>query len=328
VIAPEILNAIIREAIEFPRLPYGKAYELHKRVHLIDLPVNVKGFVNGKKNRFTRPFFTGLVNWFSTKELRAINTDGNERPVFLAQYVSADVARISIGQDTDDILFSDYHLVGASYIASDLVSYQELADRIRVVAEAIATVNGTSVGLCMRPVYQAPNYYTTFLIAGRLQSVATDQVIDYYLDFYEPWTLNFALAWYGVLGYTTAVLKDTTGATATINFQTNYSYRGIARLTVGTSNTPFSFGDYGLTNPVEISNTWIGESSQSYVFGIVHGAYVPATDVNIYEVGLVQKLRDTGGVDHDFLMCRIVLPSPITLVAGKNNLLLLRILGM
>jgi hypothetical protein len=131
-----------------------------------------------------------------------------------------------------------------------------------------------------------------------------------------PFLNNSAYYVLGLLTNTNQDLVDRAGTTFTARTSVDFQSGGLF-LIIGTSNSPFDFATYDLTNPVILTS--IGSlfySVRSYVMYIVSGAIRLSAMLSIGEIGFAQNIYDTGGYLHGTLLGRIPLTTPISRSAG------------
>jgi len=236
-------------------------------------------------------------------------------------------ARICVGDDTEELDFAGYVLTNPSYTTISLAEIIALTSSIEVRLSATAGKTGTIVGIDFN-IYETTGAVYHVLQACKLLNVTSDESIIYKLIFNEPWLFNMANWLYGIADNLNAPNeKDMAGVVYTLRSSADANANSV-RIVTGDGTDEWSPTDYTLTNPIEHDTTfhyWITDYAVEYVW---RTWYIPPSDEQIEEIGLVQKLYDDGDSQHDTLLCRIALgASPLNLVGGNYYIIRLRIVG-
>jgi len=241
--------------------------------------------------------------------------------------VASGDARICVGDNTEELDFAGYVLTSPSYTTISLAEIIALASSIEVRLSATAGKTGSIVGTDFY-VRNSDFVARRVLQACKLLSVTSGESIIYKLIFNEPWLYNMANWIYGIADNLNAPNeKDLAGVVYTLRSSGDANVDK-SKIVTGNGTDAWSPTDYALTNPIEHETTfhyWVTDYAVEYVW---RTWYIPPSDEQIEEIGLVQKLYDDGGGQHDTLLARIALgASPLNLVGGNYYIIRLRIVG-
>lgn len=235
--------------------------------------------------------------------------------------ISCASAEVKFGTSTAAPAWDDYALK-APYTAAEgaalTPSLTVGADRMLITfGRGVAAAGVREVGLRQGLVDTGGTVRSIYLARAVLDSAPpAGSTVLYRLAIYPPWVKNFALMWFGLLrdaNQDGAV--DVTGATYTM--RTNLIVLAAPPyLQVGVGTREFSFDDYALTTPLTLSSSLYYENTDTYVLIAITGVARLTADMTITELGMVQKLYDSGGATRDTLLLRYVLPSPVEKKAG------------
>jgi len=307
---------------------------IDKRTWLVDVPLKPIGIINGKRNLLIYNFYailhsilTGRSGGYTVYAF----VDGSAHTYACRGTYGGSALRL--WTTAKSVAFSkvNYGLADAqTEFGTSTVTIDELSDRVRVNISAVLPITGNSVILIIR-FGTSSNYYAP-AIAGKDIAFSVDQTITWRLNFFEPLVRNLAYIFFGLLSDTdpTGIL-DLAGTSHDVRTSaegTSFA-TGVCKVHFGTSNAPFSFDNYAITDPIEVTPkvTAIVDDGLKYILTILTSYVVPASDTDIYEIGIVRTLYDTAGNTYDALLARIVLSTPITLHGGKTNVVILRLLA-
>jgi len=302
-----------------------------KRIWLVDFPIKTYGLINERKNVLTYNFYAILF---------AILTG---QPQTVVGYIDGNTGEFNCKGGSTRILafyttakspsFSKL-IYGApdGYISKEnvLLSFTEQSDRLVLSMSGVAPKDAQSF-VSVFGVGTTSGIIVT-AIAGKDILISAEQTVTWRLNLFEPILKNTGYILYGIASYSnpTGVLDisgtshDVRTSNDTLVFAT-----GTVKVQFGTSNTPFSFDNYMITDPIETtpSITKYVASDYKYIFLILTCYITPTSDTDIYEIGLVRTLYDSAGNTYDALLARMVLSTPITLYGNKTNVVLIRLLA-
>ena len=305
---------------------------IDKRTWLLDVPITPIGMINDKRNLLLYNFYAMLYAILSGTghavyslvhgDKYTYGSGSSYRGVAIYEWTTAKsivFSKVVLGSYDDNINFG-----------IPTVTIEELSDRIRVNVSGVATISGNSLAIGTS-IGTSSNYYV-IAIAGKDITYSVDQTITWRLNFFEPLLRNLAYIFFGLLSDTdpTGIL-DLTGTSHDVRTSVDGAKfaTDVCKIHFGTSNAPFSFDNYAIVDPIEVTPkvTAIVDDGLKYILTILTSYVVPASDTDIYEIGIVRTLYDTAGNTYDALLARIVLSTPITLHGGKTNVVILRLLA-
>ncbi|MCQ5337288.1 MAG: hypothetical protein NO475_03725 [Candidatus Methanomethylicia archaeon] len=293
-------------------------------VVLVNMNDSIYGLINNKvKNMLVYMFWAYLLAYLSDSVTDFINTGGawNFRgyPLRSNLEVNASSAYVVFGTRTDEPAFDQYSLLGRNTALEGSAITPAIileADKRRLRFGRVSAGAVSEVGL-YQVVYDTYPYTHEIMLGRTVYSVPGSGYNVYYdVIVKAPFLDNLAYYLFGLLSDTNQNLKrrDGTVVTARTSGDANAS---TLYLFIGTSNTPFSFDQYDLTNALALTSvhyfTW---SRSTYVMIILSGAVRLATSMTIGEVGFAQRIADIGGYLNEVLLGRIPLSTPISKSAG------------
>jgi hypothetical protein len=302
-----------------PRSTYRRLYGYDAFI-LVDLRKTLQGLIQNRfRNLLVQNFWQLLIGYLGNAYVDAVNTGAGWYPLRSGDDVGYARAYLAFGTDTTSPAFNQYALgsrntaLEGSAITPTIVSE---ADKLRLRFGRVTAGSVNEVGL-----YQV--LYDTWggtqeTMHGRVVTTSIPSGVNVYYDVIvkQPFLMNFARYLFGLLSETNQTVKDRGGASVTARTSGDANYEA-SRLLIGTSGAAFDFGNYELTNPVELTSAYnIFWVRGSYSMVIISGATRLASAMDIYEVGIAQRIYDTGGGVRDVLLARIVLSSPISRAAG------------
>jgi len=304
------------------------------RTHLLDFIIKRPSLMGGifydglfMKNRLLKNHYEIIRGLLNNVNVSILDTAGNSKNARTSGDFAHDIARIYVGEDTVDLDFSDYNLTNFASDVCSLVELLSLTNSNKVRVSGLAAKTGTSVGLAL-DIFDASGSSLYVMLSARLLSVSSGESVLYDLVFNQPWVYNFANWFYGLAKNTDAPNeKDLGGVTYTLRSSADAQAEA-CRIVTGDGTDEWSPTDYSLSSPVEHEtsfHSWVTDYAVEYVW---RTWYIPPSDEQINEIGLVQKLYDSGGGQHDTLLCRIALgASPLNLTGGNYYIIRLRIVG-
>jgi len=302
-------------------------YEYDRNIHIIDMS-GIRGSVNSREDLLVSNFwalFLGLLRDVNSGDV--VRTDGVAYTIVSAGDVNAGAAYLTYGTSTLTETFTDNAL--RSYVGSisTTITVAVLSDRSRVSLSGVLPATAYELGI-YQSLYDVGGIARTIMLARTVGSWAGGSAVIYDIDFLNPWVMNAAYLMYGIFRNTNEAMVrlDGSGTLARTAGDVN---AGSAYLVISPTSVTWSPGLYNVPDAASITTHYadvLGTRSIRYTALI--GTVVPGTDTVVNTIGLYQPLYDSAG--GTFTACLLVLPlaSPITLYAGRNNLIVLRILAM
>lgn len=272
------------------------------------------------RNLLVYNFWAFASAYLGDYNVDVIDTGASGRTLRSSSDMNAASSFVTFGTRSDAATFDQYALLardttreGAAITPGLVVE----ADKIRVRFGRVSAGAVAEVGL-YQSVYDTGGYSrevmwgrTPFSVPGAGYNVYYDVVVR------SPFLKNFAAYLFGLLSETNQTLVSRAGASYAAR-TTSDANSGGAYTLVGTSNAPFSFDQYELTNPLVLTSFFnLYWSYRSYVMGIASGATRLPSAMTIAEVGVAQRIYDTAGALKDTLLLRIPLESPISKEDGE-----------
>jgi len=306
--------------------------EISKRVWLIDFPLRTYGEHNGKKNVLTFEFYGLMFSLLANQPFTLVRfTDGS---TYTYVQEGSEFHGLYFYESAKSPAFSKLvYGTADAFVATNnvLKSFSEQSDRLIISWSCTAPINAQSV-LSQIAVGSDVATSTIITLAGNDVAITSGQTITWRLNLFEPILKNFGYVLYGLLSASAPTgvvdLSGTSHDVRTNDYETKVA-TGNPKVQFGTSNNPFSFDDYAITNPIETTPEIAKYEASDYKYiAVVFTCHiVPANDTDIYEIGIVRTLYDSGGNTYDALLTRMVLSEPITLYGGKTNVIFIRLLA-
>jgi hypothetical protein len=302
-----------------PRTAYREASG-SDLIILVDLRETIYGLLNNrKKNLLVYNFWALLLGSLADAPISAVAIDGATYTMRAYNDPNADSAYVTFGVGTDPPDFSQIALSSrrtaneGSVISPATISEPDKR-RIRL---GRVTLGGVSeVGLYQSLYDTGASARTTMLGRTILSAPGSGYNVYYDVILKAPFLDNFLYYLYGILTNSRQNLVDRAGSSFTARTDVDVQASSLYLL-IGTSNTPFSFGAYDLTNPVALAS--VGSlflSVRSYVMYIASGAVRLPASMGVGEIGFAQNIYDIGGSSRGVLLGRIPLATPISRNAG------------
>jgi len=302
-------------------------YEYDKNIHIIDVS-SIKGSANNREDLLVSNFwalFLGLLRDVAPGDV--VDTGGGAYGLRSNGDVNFGAAYLTYGTSTIAETFTDYIL--RSYVGSiaTTIAVTVLSDRVRISLSGILPATAYELGI-YQSLYDTAGGARTTMLARTVGSWADGGAIIYDIDFLNPWVVNAAYLMYGILrNVNEAMLKlDGSSVIARTSGDVNAAS---SYLVVSPSSVTWSPGLYNVPDAASMTTYYIDMlGMRSIRYTALMGTAVPGTDMVVNTIGLYQPMFDSAGVT--FTACHLVLPlaSPITLYAGRNNIIVLRLLAM
>ena len=241
--------------------------------------------------------------------------------------MNAGAAYLTYGTSTLTETFTDNAL--RSYVGSitTTITVAVLSDRSRVSLSGVLPATAYELGI-YQSLYDISGPTQITMLARTVGSWAGGRAVIYDIDFLNPWVMNAAYLLYGIFRNANEAMVKLDGS-GTIARTAGDVNAGSAYLVISPTRVTWSPGLYNVPDAASITTHYTDAlGTRSIRYTALIGTVVPGTDIVVNTIGLYQPLYDSAG--GTFTACHMVLPlaSPITLYAGRNNLIVLRILAM
>jgi len=310
---------------------YEKRYGTLATLNIVTVR-GAKGFVEVDKkvvgeNMLLHNFWALFIGLLFDQNVGFTIVNGTRDTLRTSGDVNYRPAQVCVGDNDYPVSFDQYNLLGSVSCtdATITVAVDSESKLSRVTISAPSPKDGVETGVRQALIETGgSNYYT--MLSRRIVSISMNQTVVHRWNFYEPWLYNWASIMCGILRNENIAMKDISGSSLTARTSAEFNASG-ARIVISQNSISFDPEMYNIPNMVEIDTHYNVWSTQQYVIGHILGIYVPDTDIDIYTVGLVQKVYDTEGYTYDVLQAALPLSTPIHMKAGRPNMILWRIVA-
>ena len=304
-----------------------RVYEYDKNIHVIDVK-GVKGYIAGEEDLLVSNWwalFLGLIRDTNTGDV--VQTDGSVLSLRSQTDVNNGAAYISYGTGTTPEGFTDNTLKSRSGSISTSITVGYMSDRVRITLSGTLTSAASELGI-EQSLFRTDNYAGTFLLGRRTGSWSANQAVAWYIDFLSPWVNQVGSYMYGILMNADVTVTRIDGVPFTARTSGD-SQSGTAYLVASSSSVTWSPSLYNIPNAFSLSNYMTDVLGTRYIRAtFFHGLYSPANNIQVNTIGLYFPTYDTNGNTQTVCLMVQPLSSPVTLYAGTNNLIVLRIVAM
>jgi len=323
---------IVREIENYvakPRRPLD-SYEYDKYVHLIDIPLRdtIVGCVNGERNLLVFNFWAVMFGLLMNTDVsNVINWTGGVYTIRTSGIVNAEPAHFRYGSGTIPETFTQYNIISAVGSATPSISFGQLADRNRITLSAVIPSDSQEIGI-FQTLYDTSGNTRLVMFARKQMFIPANKTVNWYIDFLKPWTRNWALLMYGILGKLNAPgAVDVDNNTYILRTYVDVN-AGPARIRV--SKSPYSWSPdlCVISYDLEMTTYYWLSNLVSVVYLFLVGIATPSSDLTVNTIALIQSLYDSTGASHDTYVLILPLSNPITLYAGRTNMIFLRFVAM
>jgi len=306
------------------------AYEFDKHIHIVDIPVKetVIGSILGRRNILVFNYWALLFGTLDNSDVGgAISAGGISYTLRTSNSVPVGSIYIAIGSGTTPEAFTQYNLVSSIKSLTSTVTFGQLSDRNRITVTGVTDTAAEEVGLFQQLYDTSSNKHTTML-ARKLIHVDAGKTINYYIDFLNPWTYNFALIMYGIHTYSdVSGVTDTSGAQFKARSSGDVN-SGPVRLRGSSQAYQWTPSLVNISSDIEFATYRYLVNYRFTVFYFIIGIAVPSSSLQLNTLSLIQGIYDTSASSHDVYQMVLPLSSPITLYAYTTNIVFLRLVAM
>jgi hypothetical protein len=302
-------------------------YEYDKGIYVIDVK-GISGGINVEEDLLVSNWwaiFLGLLRKTTPSDVS--DQYGTGRTMRCNGDINGPQAYLSYGTGTTPESFIDYVLKSKVGNISTSIAVGYMSDRVRVTLSGIVPANASELGI-EQDLYDTSGTDRIFLLGRKVGSWSQNQAVSWYIDFLNPWVRGIGDYMYGILSSSNVTMVRIDGQSITVRTSLE-SQSGSAYLVASSDVVTWDPTLYAIPNAFSLSTYYADILSSRYIRAtILHGLHSPANDITVNTVGLYFPVYDTGGVSHTTCILVQPLSSPITLYAGRNNLIVLRMVAM
>jgi hypothetical protein len=303
-----------------------RIYEYDKGIYIVDVK-GIKGYIAGEEDLLNTNWWAlllGLLRVVTPSD--AITTGGSSSNIYVTGAPNQGVAYLVYGTSTIPEGFIDYALKSYSGSITTSFSIGYLSDRTRVTLSGVVPATAYELGI-YQVLFTASNNWATFMLARKTGSWSANQAVAWYIDFLQPWVRGIGDYMYGVLRKTDVTMTRVDGTSFTAR-TSGTSNAGSMYLVASSDLVDWDPTLIAISNAFSLNNYYADTLNTRYVRAtIIHGLYSPANDIEVNTIGLYFPVYDTTGASQTVCILVQPLSSPITFYAGRNNLVVLRIVA-
>jgi hypothetical protein len=306
-------------------------YEYDKGIYLVDVSC-VRGLVKygrrGEEDLLVSNFWALLLGML--RDVNAgdvVDIGGFVHTLRSSFNVNVSAAYLVYGASTAPETFTDIALRAYSGSISTSISISYLGDRTRVTLSGTLPATAYELGI-YQSLYDSAGSSRLIMLARLVGSWSGGRVVNYGIDFLSPWVKQVGDLIFGTLRDADVSTQRIDGTTITIRAGGEVN-AGSSYMVISSKSVSWSPSLYYVPDAVSITNYYIDMLGTRFLrVSIFHGLTAPSADTSVNTIGLYQPVFDNTGTTHT--VCHLVLPlsSPITLYAGRNNLIILRVVAI
>jgi hypothetical protein len=298
-------------------------YEYDKGIYVVDVK-DIVGLVRGSGENVLTSQFWGMIIWLvrNIDVSDVVRTDGTTGTYTAGTDYFTGSRYISYGASAVPEGFTDYSLKSRTGAVTPSLSVGYLSDRVRVTYSGTIPSSASELGIEV-------NYYGAVwvLFARKTGSWSANQAVAWYIDFLQPWVRAIGDIWYGLNINTNVSVVRVDGTTITARTG-GVIQAGSAYLVASSDLVSWSPTLIAISNAFSLNSYYADIASTRYIRAtMIHGLHSPANDIQVNTIGLYFPIYDSGGAIQTVCILVQPLSSPITFYAGRNNLVVLRIIA-
>jgi len=299
-------------------------FKLRERVHLFVYRVDksiVSEDEDGNSDLLVINFWNILFGLLGNVNVSNVyDIGGTNYTMRTSGDINGGSAYIVTGTSTDTATLGDYTIKAGRTTRTTTFYYSELTDHVRITLESTFSATIGEFGI-EQLLYDSGGTGRTILLSRTSISTASVAGLRIHVYFKEPFVRNFARIMYGVLANVNAdSVVDLSGNSYVALTTGDYT---ASSLKVGYDVNVVNWSPTLNTTPQPTlipSGCFVNATRTiSYIFTV--GFATPSSDTSVPTILLAQSVYDTGSVVHDTLLALIKPTSPITLYAGKTNVI-------
>ena len=308
------------------RLEY-RVYEYDRGVYVVDV-AGVQGSFNGRENMLLSNFWAlllGVLRNSATHDVIAV--DGTVYALRAHLDVNAAAAVLAYGTGTKPPEFTDFNLEVAVGTVTPSIAVEYLSDRVRVRFSATLPADAREIGV--RQALLDGGGATRHTLLTRVTGWwPANSTATYNIDYTAPWVRGVGDLMYGIhLNANVAMVRiDGVSFTARTSGDVN-----VGSVYVVASSEPVTWSPtlHNIPNPFTLTNYYADLLGTRYVRMVnIVGLITPTVDTAANTLALYQDIFDAGGASNTVCMAVQPLASPVTLYAGRSNIVIWRIVAL
>lgn len=327
----ELLRELVRERSKIRLGETYRFWEADKYIHVVDV-AGIKGFVNGQEDLLVSGFW---AYWLAT--LRDIDVPLVATNAYVADrcFTSSDpnlgAAWIQYGTSTNPESFTQYSLANSVGGISTAISLGQLTDRNSVSFSGILPDRASEIGIyqyirCINASGYSVNIYV--MLSRRVGSWAAQTAVVETYELLQPWTYPAAAYLYGLLSNADVSNIRVDGAAFT-HRTSGDSNAGSMYLVASDKSIAWSPRIYAIPNAFSIGTSYVDVLNRTDMRAtMLIGVIAPQSDMTVNTLGVYQNVWDVNSVSQTIAILAIPLSQPITFYAGKNNMVMLRLIAL
>jgi len=323
----ELLRVKPRYVRVNPRTFESDVYEYDRGVYVVDVR-SVEGHVSGDEDLLTGNWwalFLGSLRNLNSGDV--VDVGSGAYSLRSSGYVNPGSAYISYGTGTAPESFVDRALQARAGGISTTITIGYLSDRTRVSLSGTLPSGSSELGI-EQSLYDTSVTARTILLGRRVGSFTAGQAVTWNIDFLSPWVRAVGDYMYGIHAEVNVTMVRIDGVSFTAR-TTGDANAGSVYLVASSDLISWDPMLYGITNAFTLTNLYADMLSSRYIRStIIYALSSPASDISVNTIGLYFPVFDTAGSAQTVCVLVQPLASPITLYAGRNNLIVLRIIAL
>jgi hypothetical protein len=302
-------------------------YEYDRGVYVVDVR-GVKGYISSDEDLLTSywwALFLGLIRDVNVGDCVAI--DGAVYTLRSNARVNHGLVYIAYGTGTAPESFVDRTLLSRAGSISTSVTIGYLSDRVRVSLSGTLPSGSSELGI-EQALIDTGNAPRVTLLGRKVGTFTAGQGVTWNIDFLSPWVRAVGDFMYGVLAGLNVTMVRIDGVSFTARTLGDGN-AGSAYLVASSSTVTWDPMLVGITGAFSLTNYYADVLGARFVRStIIYGLSSPASDIQVNTIGLYFPVFDSAGTAQTVCILVQPLASPITLFAGRNNLIVLRIIAL
>jgi hypothetical protein len=302
-------------------------YEYDRGVYVVDVR-GVKGYVSSDEDLLTSfwwALFLGSLRDLNVDD--CVSTTGGVYTLRSSGDVNNSVAYISYGTGTVPESFVDRTLQARAGSISTTVTIGYLSDRVRISFSGTIPSDSSELGI-EQVLIDTTSTNRTTLLGRKVGSFASGRGVVWNIDFLSPWVRAVGDYMYGIHANlnVTMVRIDGVSFTARTSGDAN---AGSVYLVASSDAMTWDPMLSGITNAFSLTSFYADLFGTRFVRStIIYGLSSPASDITVNTIGLYFPVYDSAGTAQTVCVLVQPLASPVTLFAGRNNLIVLRLIAI